>query len=852
MNSALRPIASVDDLLQLGPLDRLEALIGGANFAPYLRDEPIIFEMHDPIYGYGCGIQGCAQHSTQAAWWCTRHLQERRDAIRNGLGEANWKAAAIALPAKGAAMECRQPVCRFCPDRDAIADDLCRRHRALRNQARGRFGSSFVEAEWLDRQVALPGAGDCRVRNCLGRAESEPSLCPHHRLRWREAGSPRNLAMDKWLLRVSGNPNAGVVFLTGLSPVLAAEIRYGLWAHTKNAAPVRWHPMWLRTLVKSCIEAGVTSLLDLDPDDCEWTPQPRRVNSIVREMRKDIEAVHRTRADTRDLGYLDPNYWGWRFSGRRSAFVLTAISQRWLRVLTWDYLAEVLEGPRRPRTASTFEQIRRSLICLSAYLTDCDPFEGTRPVALTEATAREFVADFTRRVTTRGTVRGVFNADGSPTVATPTTYAFTMNAVRRVMRHAMDSGAAATAQISREFIVTIPFGGALSHRNPRPFSDPVLRALSDPANIRLLDERDPFDGGFADIWSIQVRCGRRIGEVVKLRFDCVSEHLGRTWMWVDMTKVGKLDYAIQIPRDVYNIVLARQAKTLEKFRLKHGEEPTAKQKRTIALFPSRVTNPTLARSVATTSFVTAFKNWIESDQMRLPGHTTHQARHTLATRLVKAGASMAHVKTVLGHVSERMGESYVLIAGSQVEPFLQQVWVTGPGNANPGQVVLTPTAGEKSTAQHLLVDLAALPTEHGLCTFRPVVGGYDCPFDRKCNSCEHFVVTGADYGYWKRQEERWATLAEGAPDEIARDYIYGAFEKSSQALAGLEKALLALGLLEQAKELDLRSPHQDFFDPIWRQGWRAGDLVHIGSEEEGSVDRERTAAGLDGGVGIES
>jgi len=54
-------------------------------------------------------------------------------------------------------------------------------------------------------------------------------------------------------------------------------------------------------------------------------------------------------------------------------------------------------------------------------------------------------------------------------------------------------------------------------------------------------------------------------------------------MWVDMIKVGKLDYAIQIPRDVYDIVLAHQAKTLEKFRLKHGQEPTAKQKRTIAL-----------------------------------------------------------------------------------------------------------------------------------------------------------------------------------------------------------------------------------------------------------------------------
>jgi hypothetical protein len=115
------------------------------------------------------------------------------------------------------------------------------------------------------------------------------------------------------------------------------------------------------------------------------------------------------------------------------------------------------------------------------------------------------------------------------------------------------------------------------------------------------------------------------------------------------------------------------------------------------------------------------------------------------------------------------------------------------------------------------------------------------------------VLTGADYGYWKRQEERWAAIAEGAPDETARDYMYGAFEKSSQALAGLEKALLALGLLDQAKDLDLRSPHQDFFDPIWRQGWRAGDLLHMVDEREAAVNRARRTDGFDGGdAGSES
>ena len=43
---------------------------------------------------------------------------------------------------------------------------------------------------------------------------------------------------------------------------------------------------------------------------------------------------------------------------------------------------------------------------------------------------------------------------------------------------------------------------------------------------------------------------------------------------------------------------------------------------------------------------------------------------------------------------------------------------------------------------------------------------------------------------------------------------------------------MALDLLDAAQELDLRSPHQDFFNPIWTQGWRAGDLVHIGTAHD--------------------
>ena len=174
----------------------------------------------------------------------------------------------------------------------------------------------------------------------------------------------------------------------------------------------------------------------------------------------------------------------------------------------------------------------------------------------------------------------------------------------------------------------------MSFKNPRPFSDSVLRELSDPANIALLAAMDPNDGGLADIWSIQVNCGRRISEVIELRFDCVSEHLGRTWMWVDMTKVGKLDYAIQIPRDVYDLIVRPPGQD-------RGEVPADTRDRAhrrssaarSRCSPARKTNPTFERSVSTSTFAVAFKAWIESEHISLarphhppgPPHPGHPA-----------------------------------------------------------------------------------------------------------------------------------------------------------------------------------------------------------------------------------
>ena len=164
MSGALRPVGSVDDLFRLDPIERFQALITGPNFPGWLRAEPVSFDRDDPIFGYGCSIEDCGQHRTQAGLWCTGHASERLSARHRGIGDAAWKAAAVPFPARPADPDgIRGPACRFCPDRDATASGLCIRHQASRTLARKQVPVGFDEAAWAARQRDLPGAGPCLV-----------------------------------------------------------------------------------------------------------------------------------------------------------------------------------------------------------------------------------------------------------------------------------------------------------------------------------------------------------------------------------------------------------------------------------------------------------------------------------------------------------------------------------------------------------------------------------------------------------------------------------------------------------------------------------------------------------------
>lgn len=87
-------------------------------------------------------------------------------------------------------------------------------------------------------------------------------------------------------------------------------------------------------------------------------------------------------------------------------------------------------------------------------------------------------------------------------------------------------------------------------------------------------------------------------------------------------------------------------------------------------------------------------------------------------------------------------------------------------------------------------------------------------------------MSGADLVYWRRKQEQWRSIAERAPDDVTADYLHKVFEPTARAIAGLERALSSVGLLEEALTLDLRRP-QDYFNRVWNTAFSVADLGEL-------------------------
>ena len=155
-------------------------------------------------------------------------------------------------------------------------------------------------------------------------------------------------------------------------------------------------------------------------------------------------------------------------------------------------------------------------------------------------------------------------------------------------------------------------------------------------------------------------------------------------------------------------------KTAERYRLKHNVAPTGKTAQKIALFPApRETH--FGNAIAIATFQNRFKKWLED--IELPGHVSHRARHTLARGSSMPGAPMvvgsrfsARIRTNVGALHAHLvSQDRTLLTASVGERSRQQC----TGRTRPD-----PDLSANSAIQPNLIDIAALPTEGGLCTLQ--------------------------------------------------------------------------------------------------------------------------------------
>lgn len=612
--------------------DRLEvltALIDGPGFDPLFRIDIIRVPKNHPALHWNCLIDGCDGY-IRAQELCGNHLVRWYEAEAAGVERLEFLRTAGLVAARrrlAAPNGCRVPRCGRPGERNVLAE-LCTFHvrRWQEHSGSVRVADDGGFEVWLSVQAPCASFGSCAAHCCADLARSPLGLCEDHEKLYRRAGRPGRArlpanwgrwldrhgrsvpvsyddepAFRRWCRQVQPAARPGQISLHGLSPLVKAELKWALHAYTQRSDHTRW---WMHSILR--VVDGCHGLASMATYDLDRAGAHERM--IVSEIRRDLEIVYVTPSESKAAGYIDFEHFGRRIDRLNSKFDLALIRQRWLRDLLWDHLADLLRLVDCPRGRGTFFAIRVAVQELGAFLEAHAPTGGHDPALLDVGHVERFVADHRRRARNRlPGLRPSYNT--KPPVITDVTCKSTFEILRRIMRSALESGRTEQLGLDRQFVVAFPVGDKPVFRPRSPFTDDTARALADPANLAQLAQTDVEDRGARDIWETIVVTGRRAGEVLGLRLDCVGIYNGVPLLWHDQTKVGSYNEAIRIPDYTYQRLRDRQCTTITRFERRYARTPTAPERAAMAMFARGYKNPHGTYAISYTWFHGHFRRW---------------------------------------------------------------------------------------------------------------------------------------------------------------------------------------------------------------------------------------------------
>jgi hypothetical protein len=613
----------------------------------------------------------------------------------------------------------------------------CNQQRRVRHQS----AESYVDGD--DRYppaVPRPSLGRCPARTCHRLAAHLNGLCDAHYQLWRASGFP---PIDVFL-RV-GTPRhgdlTGRVVMTGLPDRVVTEVLFGIQACIADGRKMR--PPALRAAVKHVRDAGVASLVELDPS--ALADPPRRFLTLtaarLRLLGMDADTEY-------DNDVWDLRVWG--HCGRLS-FVggdavhtgrgapARPITQPWLKEATkaWAADALVTKHPATPR------RMVGAVGLLSDHLRRRGD-RGDDPGGIGRKDLESFLARLGRLQ-----AGGQMSADRRIRV---------VRSIAELLRDCRAMGLCASGRamdgLAEEFAVRRSDVPVAHDHDP----DEVGLALPEMVMAQLLDDKslalleDMAGPAVRAAVELQAGVGRRTGELCSLAFDCLDfdEHVDedgqrrRSAVLVhDMPKVAKLGCRLPIHQREAAVIAAQQSRVAAAFPHTSPEH--------LVLFPRPTKNPDGTHSIAPAHLQRAVKLWVEA-LPRLDTPSNHPGvavpfprervflyafRHSFAQRHADAGTPVDTLKDLLGHQRIKTTLGYYRVTSRRKRAAQDAL---GALQLDAAARRVRPGLPALPTAEALRDQVGQVAVPFGVCTEPSNVAarGGSCPFRHRCLGCEYF------------------------------------------------------------------------------------------------------------------
>ena len=567
---------------QAGTAGLLEKLM--ATVRVEFRDEVLVFDAEDPIFGGGaCRVTGC-QRSARGHQMCQGHHQRWAQAGRPALEgfiastDSRWRRGRPN-------MVCSVIDCGYGSSRRR----LCVLH-AQRWERAGRPDRALWLAHPLPVKQPAPGAV-CAIGHCDLWPQATSRFCHAHHATWRANGRPdiEQFAHGFAATRVIADQ---VVRLEGLPPQLKLEVAYALQRRRDDRGS-RCPPAVVMQVVGFLREAGGTSLLDRT--EHEWATSIGRPAPADSNPRALLLYARRQVEDLTRLGGWEDEYdhdiWQLRrlgFDGNPT-LRFDQIPQPWLRELVKRWVRW------RLGTGLVLETVRRGLRSLTRFAIFCDRAGVGQLADVDRDLLERYLADLATELAGRqrhGDQIGQLSAF--------------LHAIRL---HRWEPSLPATAMLFSEDYPQ------RAERPPRALPEQVMAQLEQPDNLDRWN-----NDAHRLVTLILIRCGLRVNDALRLPRECVVLDADQAPYLRYFNHKMKREALVPIDEELHCLITER-ARML---------------KTTPVLFARATKNPDGKAPMSSSTYRLALYRWLERCEVR-DEHgqpvrlTPHQWRHTLVS-----------------------------------------------------------------------------------------------------------------------------------------------------------------------------------------------------------------------------